>query len=162
MTRNLTINYGLRWEYYPIFSHNWYGATRFDTATLTELIGGEGSVPWDTGATASKKGFAPRLGLAYRLGPKTVIRTGYGITIDPDNMRNQRNAFPSVLNQDFTAGELLPVRHQHGRSHSHAAHRHSRAHAPRISAAARSPRPPLPPPPRICQAPASPPRSPST
>ena len=101
VTRNLTINYGLRWEYYPIFSHNWYGATRFDTGTLTELIGGEGSVPWDTGATASKKGFAPRLGLAYRLGPKTVIRTGYGITIDPDNMRNQRNAFPSVLNQDF-------------------------------------------------------------
>ena len=101
VTRNLTINYGLRWEYYPIFSHNWYGATRFDTATLTELIGGEGSVPWNTGASASKKGFAPRLGLAYRLGPKTVIRTGYGITIDPDNMRNQRNAFPSVLNQDF-------------------------------------------------------------
>jgi hypothetical protein len=101
VSRNLTVNYGLRWEYYPIFSHNWYGATRFDTGTLTELIGGEGSVPWNTGASASKKGFAPRLGLAYRLGPKTVIRTGYGITIDPDNMRNQRNAFPSVLNQDF-------------------------------------------------------------
>jgi hypothetical protein len=101
VTRNLTVNYGLRWEYYPIFSHNWYGATRFDTATMTELIGGEGGVPWNTGATASKKGFAPRFGLAYRLGPKTVIRSGYGITIDPDNMRNQRNAFPSVLNQDF-------------------------------------------------------------
>src|SRR5664280_535981 len=101
VSRNLTVNYGLRWEYYPIFSHNWYGATRYDVATHSELIGGEGGVPWDTGATASKKGFAPRLGLAYRLGPKTVIRAGYGITIDPDNMRNQRNAFPSVLNQDF-------------------------------------------------------------
>jgi len=101
VSRNLTVNYGLRWEYYPIFAHNWYGATRYDVATRTELIGGEGGVPWDTGATASKKGFAPRVGLAYRLGPKTVIRTGYGITIDPDNMRNQRNAFPSVLNQDF-------------------------------------------------------------
>ena len=70
--------------------------------TYTVLIGGEGGVPWDTGASASKKGFAPRVGLAYRLGTKTVIRSGYGITIDPDNMRNQRNAFPSVLNQDFT------------------------------------------------------------
>ena len=102
VTRNLTVNYGMRWEYYPIFAHNWYGAVRYDPSTYTVLIGGEGSTPWDTGASASKKGFAPRLGLAYRLGSKTVIRTGYGITIDPDNMRNQRNAFPAVLNQDFT------------------------------------------------------------
>jgi hypothetical protein len=102
VTRNLTINYGLRWEYYPIFSHDNYGAVRYDVSTYTVLIGGEGGTPWDTGASASKKGFAPRIGLAYRLGPKTVIRSGYGITIDPDNMRNQRNAFPSVLNQDFT------------------------------------------------------------
>jgi hypothetical protein len=102
VSRNLTVNYGVRWEYYPIFSHNWYGAVRYDPSTYTVLIGGEGGVPWNTGATASKKGFAPRIGLAYRLGSKTVIRTGYGITVDPDNMRNQRNAFPSVLNQDFT------------------------------------------------------------
>ncbi len=102
VTRNLTLNYGLRWEYYPIFSHDNYGAVRYDPATYTVLIGGLGGVPWDTGATASKKGFAPRIGLAYRLGSMTVIRSGYGITIDPDNMRNQRNAFPSVLNQDFT------------------------------------------------------------
>ena len=30
-----------------------------------------------------------------------MVRSGYGITVDPDNMRNQRNAFPSVINQDF-------------------------------------------------------------
>jgi hypothetical protein len=101
VTRNLTINYGLRWEYYPIFSHDWYGATRYDLATNTVLIGGEGGVPWDTGASASMKNFAPRLGLAYRIGTKMVIRSGYGITVDPDNMRNQRNAFPSVINQDY-------------------------------------------------------------
>ena len=102
VSSKLSVNYGLRWEYYPIFSHNWYGATRYDLDTHNILVGGEGGVPWDTGASASKKGFAPRLGLAYRLGAKTVIRTGYGITIDPDNMRNQRNAFPAVVNQDFS------------------------------------------------------------
>jgi Carboxypeptidase regulatory-like domain/TonB dependent receptor len=104
VTRKLTINYGLRWEYYPIFSHNWYGATRYDPTTYQELIGGEGGIPWDTGATASKKDFAPRFGVAYRLTENTVIRSGYGITIDPDNMRNQRNAFPSVINQDYNNG----------------------------------------------------------
>jgi len=101
VSRNLTINYGLRWEYYPIFSHNWYGASRYDPVSHNVLIGGEGNTPWDTGASASKKGLAPRLGMAYRLGSKTVIRAGYGITVDPDNMRNQRNAYPSVVNQDF-------------------------------------------------------------
>jgi hypothetical protein len=101
VTRKLTLNYGLRWEYYPIFSHDNYGAVRFDPATDNILIGGQGSVPWDTGASANKKNFAPRIGIAYRLGEKMVIRTGYGITVDPDNMRNQRNAFPSVINQDF-------------------------------------------------------------
>jgi hypothetical protein len=35
------------------------------------------------------------------LGSKTVIRGGYGITIDPDNMRNQRNQYPSIVNQDY-------------------------------------------------------------
>jgi hypothetical protein len=100
-TKNLTINYGLRWEYYPIYSHDNYGAVRYDPATYNILVGGEGGVPWDTGATANKKDFGPRLGLAYRLGTKTVIRSGYGISIDPDNMRNQRNQYPSIVNQDY-------------------------------------------------------------
>jgi hypothetical protein len=100
-TKNLTISYGLRWEYYPIFSHGNYGAVRFDPATDDVLIGGYGGVPWDTGATASKKGIAPRFGLAYRLGSKTVVRSGFGITDDPDNMRDQRNAFPSIVNNFY-------------------------------------------------------------
>jgi hypothetical protein len=101
-TRNLTVSFGLRWEYYPIYSHAIYGAVRYDPDTKEILIGGQGGVPWDTGASASKKGFAPRFGLAYRLGTKTVVRSGYGITIDPDNMRNQRNAFPAIINQDYS------------------------------------------------------------
>ena len=130
MTRNLTLNYGLRWEYYPIFSHNWYGATRFDPATDNILIGGEGGVPWDTGATATKKNFAPRVGLAYRLGSKTVIRSGYGITVDPDNMRNQRNAYPSVINQDYTPASTYQFITNAGVPQTSLAHRHPGAIVP--------------------------------
>jgi len=101
VTPKLTIDYGLRWEYYPIYSHDHYGAVRFDPSTDYIYVGGEGGVPWDAGAAATKKGFAPRFGAAYRLTEKTVIRSGYGISIDPDNMRNQRNQYPSIVNQVY-------------------------------------------------------------
>jgi hypothetical protein len=104
VTRKLTVDYGLRWEYYPIYSHNWYGAVRYDPVHEDVLIGGEGGVPWSTGATASKLGFAPRLGVAYRLTEKTVLRSGYGITVDPENMRNQRNDYPTAVNNDYNNG----------------------------------------------------------
>ncbi len=101
VTPKLTFDYGLRWEYYPIYSHDHYGAVRFDPVTHYIYVGGENGVPWDAGATASKKGFGPRLGLAYRLTEKTVIRSGYGISTDPDNFRNQRNQYPSVVGQVY-------------------------------------------------------------
>jgi len=101
VSKKLTVDYGMRWEYYPIYTHDNYGAVRFDLATDNILVGGEGGVPENTGATASKKGFAPRFGAAYRLDEKTVIRGGYGISIDPDNMRNQRNQYPSIVNQVY-------------------------------------------------------------
>jgi Carboxypeptidase regulatory-like domain len=101
VTKNLTIDYGMRWEYYPIYSHDHFGAVRFDPTTDNILVGGYGGIPNDTGASANKKGFAPRLGAAYRINDKTVIRSGFGISVDPDNMRNQRNQYPSIVNQVY-------------------------------------------------------------
>ncbi len=101
VSSKLTFDYGLRWEYYPIYSHDHYGAVRFDPATDNIYIGGEGGVPGNAYSSASKKGFGPRLGAAYRLTEKTVVRAGYGISTDPDNMRNQRNQYPAIVNQVY-------------------------------------------------------------
>ena len=101
VSSKLTLDYGLRWEYYPIYSHDYFGAVRFDPTTDNIYVGGEGGVPWNAYSTASKKGFGPRLGIAYRVTEKTVVRTGYGISTDPDNMRNQRNQYPSIVNQVY-------------------------------------------------------------
>ena len=43
---------------------------------------------------ANKKDFAPRLGATYRLGEKTVLRAGYGIYYNP----NQMNSFTFLTN----------------------------------------------------------------
>ncbi len=101
VSSKLTVDYGLRWEYYPIYSHDHYGAVRFDPATKNIYVGGENGVPWDAYSSASKKGFGPRIGVAYRLTEKTVLRSGYGISTDPDNMRNQRNQYPAIVNQVY-------------------------------------------------------------
>jgi Carboxypeptidase regulatory-like domain len=101
VTPKLTVDYGLRWEYYPIYSHDFYGATRFDPSNDLIYVGGENGIPGNALSTASKTGFAPRIGAAYRITNKTVIRAGYGITTDPDNQRNQRNQYPSIVNQVY-------------------------------------------------------------
>jgi hypothetical protein len=102
VTKSLTVDYGLRWEHYPIYSHDHFGAARFDPATGKVLIGGEGGVPWDTGVDPGYRNFAPRIGLAWRLGTRMVVRGGYGISIDPDNFRNQRNAYPFDIYQTYS------------------------------------------------------------
>ena len=83
VTRNLTVSLGLRYEFYPIYSRVGQGIERYDPATNKVLIGGRGSVPRDAGIDVSAKHFGPLVGLAYRLGSSTVLRGGYGMTIDP-------------------------------------------------------------------------------
>jgi Carboxypeptidase regulatory-like domain len=100
--RNLTVTLGLRWEYHPWFSRPNSGPERYDPATNQVYIGGLGGQPQNVGMTVSHKLFAPRVGLAYRLGQKTVIRTGFGISIDPMPLvRTARGDYPAVVNQDY-------------------------------------------------------------
>jgi hypothetical protein len=63
-------------------------------------LGGRGGQPDNVGITVSHKLFAPRIGLAYRLGEKTVIRAGYGINFDPIPFsRPLRGWYPLTVNQ---------------------------------------------------------------
>jgi Carboxypeptidase regulatory-like domain/TonB dependent receptor len=105
LTRNLTASLGLRYELYPLMTRCCgKGIERYDPATNDVLLGGRGNVPMNVGITVSHKLFAPRLGLAYRLGDNTVVRAGYGLNYDPVPFsRALRGFYPLTINSDFTA-----------------------------------------------------------
>jgi hypothetical protein len=96
----LTVNFGVRWEYYPFLTTDHGGAKLFDPSTGNVLICGSGSTPLDCGVDVGHGQFLPRLGIAYRLNEKTVIRTGYGMSADSNNWRFFRNNWPLVGNAD--------------------------------------------------------------
>src|SRR5262245_19919684 len=100
----LTLSYGVRWEYYPFATADHGGVKLFDPNTGNVLIGGFGSTPLDNGVDVGHGQFLPRLGIAYRLSEKTVVRLGYGMSADSNNWRFFRNNFPATTNSD-----LLPA-----------------------------------------------------
>jgi outer membrane receptor protein involved in Fe transport len=107
-SEKLTLNLGLRYEYYPLMSRADRGIERLDYSTWQVLLGGIGDVPKDLGIKVSKTLFAPRLGLAYRINEKTVFRTGYGITYNPIPWsRPLRGFYPLTIGFSQTAAGVL-------------------------------------------------------
>ncbi len=83
VTPKVTFNYGLRWEIYFPETVNGKGQGGF--ANLTQgVIRVAGYGPYGTNGNINNTyhAFAPRLGLAYELNDKTVVRVGYGRSFD--------------------------------------------------------------------------------
>jgi hypothetical protein len=79
-SQKLTVNLGLRYELgTPQWEEDNY-LTNFDPATNTLLQATDGSVYDRALVNLDKNNFAPRVGVAYSLTPKTVIRSAYGIS----------------------------------------------------------------------------------
>jgi hypothetical protein len=112
-TSRLTLTLGLRWEYYPFgYSDNGKGLRYLNLQTGQVLIGGYGNVPKNDGIDTGIGNFLPRVGVAYTITPKTVLRAGYGMSADPYNWHVLRNAYPSVLldtNTPANPGYFIPA-----------------------------------------------------
>ena len=109
--RKLTLDLGLRWEFYPPFTPSGPGRfSNYDPTTNNLVIAGIGGNPSDLGRTTHYKDFAPRIGIAYRLTETTVVRGGFAISYFPypdndyafDFPVLQNNAFPSLNGSSFT------------------------------------------------------------
>jgi hypothetical protein len=77
---NLTVNLGLRWEYATPRWERDNNMTNFDPVTNSLIHARSGSMYDRALVNPDRKDFAPRIGFAYTIRPKTVLRGGYGIS----------------------------------------------------------------------------------
>jgi hypothetical protein len=97
VTPKLTLNYGVRYELYPVEYRDHTGVSRLNPSlpqTANVEIGGVNGNPENAGISVPKTEFVPRLGIAYRPNERLVIRAGAGISTDADSMRYLRDSFP--------------------------------------------------------------------
>ena len=113
MTPNLTVNYGLRYEYgSPLYdTQNTNSNLIFSDGTPSVFIGGQLGYP--NGLLFSNKhNFAPRIGIARNF-PKygIVLHTSYGVFFTPVDMNtwcNQRHNVPYVFPETQQADNFTP------------------------------------------------------
>ena len=96
VSRKLTVTYGLRYEIYP-YSHAEHGIDGIHYDPTTNIVHLSG-----TNVDTGHGYFAPRLGIAYRLDSKTVIRAGYGINTNAETFRNNVQTYPQVISQQYS------------------------------------------------------------
>jgi hypothetical protein len=123
----LTLNYGLRWDYYSPSSEKYDRLAFFDPTGSNPGAGGRaGSLAYagsewgaaSYGARYPEKdwygGWAPRLGLTYALNQKTLIRAGWGLFYDrmfyPGwGAAMSQDGFNSDVNFSNTLGGVAPA-----------------------------------------------------
>jgi hypothetical protein len=94
----LTLNLGLRWDYYQPYSEINNYLSNFDTDVGTIVVAGTPGVDKYGNIRPDYTNIAPRVGFAYTVLPKTVVRGGFGMSYAPENLTSGS----ALVNQPFT------------------------------------------------------------
>ena len=116
VTSKLTVNLGLRYEFASPLHERDNNYSNFDPTTNTMVIASSGDLFKRSLVHPDKNDWGPRLGLAYSLDPKTVVRSGYGISYTffnrPGSAQegiNAPQALFGVLSQTIPPGGPVPA-----------------------------------------------------
>jgi hypothetical protein len=91
LTPKLTVNAGLRYELVTPQYVDGNHLANFDPSTNSLIQASGGSLYKRALVNTPKLDFAPRVGIAYQLDPKTVIRSAYGLSFDQFNREGGEN-----------------------------------------------------------------------
>lgn len=119
LTPKLTVSYGLRWEIYTPESVN--GKDQGGFANIDGngtngggviRVAGEGGFGLNGNIANTYKAIAPRLGIAYQVQPKTVVRMGYGRSFDIGVFGSNfghtvTQNLPVLVNQSLSASNIF-------------------------------------------------------
>ncbi len=102
ITRKLTFDYGVRYDFSSYLKEEYGRDPFFSPTAVNPAVGGrlgavifEGDGPGHCNCQIAKNypwGFAPRLGMAYQVTPKTVIRAGFGIVYGSTEANNNASS----------------------------------------------------------------------
>ena len=105
VSSKLTLDFGLRWEFYPPPTPAFPGGfSNYNPVNNTLVLAGIGGNPMNNGMQKNWKYFAPRLGLSYRLNNATVIRAGFGVSYTPFPDNTYTYNFPIKQNNQYSLG----------------------------------------------------------
>jgi hypothetical protein len=99
LTSKLTVNIGARYDLFTPYTEKNNILSNFDITKGIVVVAGQNSVSNTGNVKTDYTNFAPRVGFAYTVFPKTVLRGGFGMTFAPENLTSGS----ALVNQPFTA-----------------------------------------------------------
>jgi len=101
-TPKLTVDYGIRWEFYPPATPRIAGGfSNYIPTNNTLVLAGLSNNPSNLGIQTRYDYFAPRTGLSYRLTDATVVRLGFGMSYIPFTDNTYAYNYPIRANNSY-------------------------------------------------------------